>query len=270
MRASCMHPPRVHVPRGLQLSCTNCNVHWACCCCCSHALYTCAPPPCICPFQARKGDVELESLPLPEEQTSDVAYAAFQKNWQAAQKDGKPNLRQVRGLPCCLRKPSRAGWLLLPTPCCCCPAAPLSGVLYPEPCLFHPCIAIGRIHTCCCCTCTPPPLLPHPHVPTPPLLSLPCSSLSPSPSPLASPKQVLWQTFGHDLMLAGLFKLLWSVCVIMGAFFFVRSILTFVAGQPPFDAPATGWILTVFFFVDAWLLGEWGVSGCVCAGVWCI
>lgn len=48
-----------------------------------------------------------------------------------------------------------------------------------------------------------------------------------------------------------------SFCsVITGAFFFVRSLLTFVNNQAPFAGNTNGWILTVFFFVDAWLLGE--------------
>jgi len=42
----------------------------------------------------------------------------------------------------------------------------------------------------------------------------------------------------------------------MGAFFFVRSLLTFVNGDKPFAGNANGWILTGFFFFDAWLLGE--------------
>jgi hypothetical protein len=44
--------------------------------------------------------------------------------------------------------------------------------------------------------------------------------------------------------------------VITGAFFFVRSLLTFVNGDKPFAGDANGWTLAVFFFVDAWLLGE--------------
>lgn len=44
--------------------------------------------------------------------------------------------------------------------------------------------------------------------------------------------------------------------VIMGAFFFVRSLLTFVNNDKPFAGNTNGWILTAFFFFDAWLLGE--------------
>jgi hypothetical protein len=42
----------------------------------------------------------------------------------------------------------------------------------------------------------------------------------------------------------------------MGAFFFVRSLLTFVNNEAPFAGNTNGWILTAFFFFDAWLLGE--------------
>jgi hypothetical protein len=42
----------------------------------------------------------------------------------------------------------------------------------------------------------------------------------------------------------------------MGAFFFVRSMLQFVNNQEPFAGDATGWILTIAFFLDAWLLGK--------------
>jgi hypothetical protein len=44
--------------------------------------------------------------------------------------------------------------------------------------------------------------------------------------------------------------------VITGAFFFVRSLLQFVNGEAPFAGDTNGWLLTAFFFFDAWLLGE--------------
>lgn len=53
----------------------------------------------------------------------------------------------------------------------------------------------------------------------------------------------------------------------MGAFFFVRSLLTFVNNEAPFAGNTNGWILTAFFFFDAWLLGEWG-AGLQGAGCW--
>lgn len=42
----------------------------------------------------------------------------------------------------------------------------------------------------------------------------------------------------------------------MGAFFFVRSLLMFVNNERPFAGNMNGWILAIFFFVDAWLLGK--------------
>jgi hypothetical protein len=61
----------------------------------------------------------------------------------------------------------------------------------------------------------------------------------------------------QDLMLAGLFKLGWSISLILGAFFFIRSLLTFVNNQPPFNKGVwQGWVLACCFFVDAYFLGE--------------
>ncbi|KAG1659736.1 hypothetical protein FOA52_006006 [Chlamydomonas sp. UWO 241] len=68
-------------------------------------------------------------------------------------------------------------------------------------------------------------------------------------------RKVLLKTFGGDLALAGLWKLMWSCCVIMGAFFFVRTLQFHVADHPHWKEDYQGWILAVFFFVDAWLLG---------------
>lgn len=50
----------------------------------------------------------------------------------------------------------------------------------------------------------------------------------------------------------------------MGAFFFVRSLLMFVNGEAPFAGNTKGWILTGFFFFDAWLLGECFRCFCCC------
>eukprot|EP00775_Hariotina_reticulata_P004687 gene4687-4939_t len=75
------------------------------------------------------------------------------------------------------------------------------------------------------------------------------------------------QTFGKDLMLAGLFKLLWSLCVITGAFFFVRSLLQFVNNEKPFAGDKNGWILCCFFFFDAWLLVGLRIRAALCSAV---
>lgn len=66
---------------------------------------------------------------------------------------------------------------------------------------------------------------------------------------------VLWSQYWRDVLVAGIFKAGWSVLVIFGAYFFVRSILIYVTGAPPFDAVWKGWLLTAFFWLDAWLLG---------------
>jgi hypothetical protein len=46
-------------------------------------------------------------------------------------------------------------------------------------------------------------------------------------------------------------------CTYRGAFFFVRSLLSFVEGKAPFgDAEWKGYVLMICFFLDAWILGE--------------
>jgi hypothetical protein len=45
--------------------------------------------------KARSGAVDVHELPLPTPQTADVAYEAFQHNWDAAVTSGQPNLRKV-------------------------------------------------------------------------------------------------------------------------------------------------------------------------------
>lgn len=71
--------------------------------------------------------------------------------------------------------------------------------------------------------------------------------------------KALWRLYGKELMIGGIFKLLWGVFVIMGAFFFVRSLLQFVDPkvESPYDSTTAGYLLMVFFFVDAWLLGQY-------------
>lgn len=45
--------------------------------------------------KARRGEVDVHQLPLPSQQTADVAYESFQRNWDASIKAGQPNLRKV-------------------------------------------------------------------------------------------------------------------------------------------------------------------------------
>lgn len=45
--------------------------------------------------KAHSNDVDVHELPLPTEQTAEVAFDAFTKNWDAAVKAGNPKLRKV-------------------------------------------------------------------------------------------------------------------------------------------------------------------------------
>jgi hypothetical protein len=44
---------------------------------------------------AKTGEVDLHHLPLPTDQTAEVAHEAFIANWEAAVKSGQPNLRKT-------------------------------------------------------------------------------------------------------------------------------------------------------------------------------
>lgn len=44
---------------------------------------------------AKTGDVDLHHLPLPTQQTAEVAHEEFMRNWDAAVKSGSPNLRKT-------------------------------------------------------------------------------------------------------------------------------------------------------------------------------
>jgi ATP-binding cassette, subfamily C (CFTR/MRP), member 1 len=74
----------------------------------------------------------------------------------------------------------------------------------------------------------------------------------------ASLLSVLKKIYGKEFMLGGLFKLGWSFFVIMGAFFFVRSLLLYVdpKKKSDYDSDLAGYLLMAFFFVDAYLLGK--------------
>jgi ATP-binding cassette, subfamily C (CFTR/MRP), member 1 len=67
----------------------------------------------------------------------------------------------------------------------------------------------------------------------------------------------LWKIYGKEFMIGGAFKLCWSFLVIMGAFFFVRSLILFVdeKRESPYDSNRAGYLLMCCFFVDACLLG---------------
>jgi hypothetical protein len=44
---------------------------------------------------SKTGDVDLHHLPLPTQQTAEVAHSDFMANWEAAVKSGQPNLRKT-------------------------------------------------------------------------------------------------------------------------------------------------------------------------------
>jgi ATP-binding cassette, subfamily C (CFTR/MRP), member 1 len=69
--------------------------------------------------------------------------------------------------------------------------------------------------------------------------------------------EVLRRIYGTEFMWGGFFKLCWSFFVIMGAFFFVRSLLLSVdpEKESPYDSDLAGYLLMAFFFVDAYFLG---------------
>lgn len=83
-----------------------------------------------------------------------------------------------------------------------------------------------------------------------------------STSPAApSLRRALWHSFGGEFALAGLFKLMWSAFVLMGASFFVNYLIEFVRGYSPdidvnsLPDKGVGWVLSAAFFLDAILSG---------------
>jgi hypothetical protein len=70
--------------------------------------------------------------------------------------------------------------------------------------------------------------------------------------------RVLAQLYGRQYALGGLAKIGWSGFVIIGAFYFVRSLLLFVDTADldnPYTSSWTGWTLAAFFFLAAILWG---------------
>ena len=67
--------------------------------------------------------------------------------------------------------------------------------------------------------------------------------------------RTLFRSYGKTYMLAGLCKVAWSILVISGAFYFVRSLLLFANDDLPYNKQWHGWTLSACFFVDAYLLG---------------
>lgn len=94
---------------------------------------------------------------------------------------------------------------------------------------------------------------------------LPKGKKVPKPSLL----RALYKSFGREVLIAGAWKLTWSVFVLLGAFYFVRSLIQFVTVPKP-NKPNTvniyntssipgkgvGWILSCAFFIDSVLVGS--------------
>ncbi|GBF87685.1 hypothetical protein Rsub_00396 [Raphidocelis subcapitata] len=87
--------------------------------------------------------------------------------------------------------------------------------------------------------------------------------------------KVLIKTYGSDLLKAGIFKLLWTMFLIIGAYFFTRSILLCIRtlegrDTSVFDSEWKGWVLTACFFVNSWFLGvalQRMAFGCLGVGI---
>jgi hypothetical protein len=74
------------------------------------------------------------------------------------------------------------------------------------------------------------------------------------PSMLAT----LTSTFGVQFAIAGVFKLLWSTFVLLGASYFVNALIEFVQKKDGWDAipnKGVGWLLACSFFMDSILAG---------------
>jgi hypothetical protein len=68
----------------------------------------------------------------------------------------------------------------------------------------------------------------------------------------------LMRTFWVQFALVGVFKLIWSGCVLLGASYFVSALIGFVQQKEGWDAipnKGVGWILACAFFVDSLVSG---------------
>jgi len=89
---------------------------------------------------------------------------------------------------------------------------------------------------------------------------------SKSTSSAAEPEQkqqpsllhALMRTFWVQFALAGVFKLIWSGCVLLGASYFVNALIEFVQKKDGWDAipnKGVGWVLACSFFLDSIISG---------------
>jgi hypothetical protein len=79
-----------------------------------------------------------------------------------------------------------------------------------------------------------------------------------APGGKASIIRALWRSFGSEFALAGVFKLMWSTFVLLGASYFVNALIEFVQRKNGWDAIAyngVGWILASAFFLDSLFCG---------------
>ncbi|GBF99292.1 ABC transporter [Raphidocelis subcapitata] len=71
--------------------------------------------------------------------------------------------------------------------------------------------------------------------------------------------RALWRAFGGGFALAGVFKLMWSTFVLLGASYFVNALIEFVqgkfAGADALPGKGVGWVLSVSFFADSLFAG---------------
>jgi ATP-binding cassette subfamily C (CFTR/MRP) protein 1 len=76
--------------------------------------------------------------------------------------------------------------------------------------------------------------------------------------------RALKKAFGFEVAVAGAWKMTWSVFVLLGAFYFVRSLVQFVTpistrgnmyNRSTIPNNGVGWILSAAFFIDSVLVG---------------
>jgi hypothetical protein len=65
--------------------------------------------------------------------------------------------------------------------------------------------------------------------------------------------RTLFNCFWRELFLAAFFKLCWGAFLVLGAFYFVNAIVSYVQGGHTTD-DYSGWILACFFFLDCFIL----------------
>jgi hypothetical protein len=90
-----------------------------------------------------------------------------------------------------------------------------------------------------------------------------CTKPSAAAATPDGPKQpslvrALMRTFWVQFALAGVFKLAWSGCVLLGASYFVNALIEFVQKKDGWDAipnKGVGWVLACAFFMDSIFAG---------------